>query len=158
MLCVYVEVVQLCDSLLLCLWNSPGRNTRVGSHSLLQGIFLTQGLNPCVLHCRQILYHLSCQETPLNVLCWPKWEWNPKGGEIHIYLYVHTHTHIYTYTYIYIYIHMAGELYYTAETKTTLWNNYTPMNVKFNHCGCICYITFEQLNCKSFQFIVRYRG
>ena len=43
MLCVCVEVVQLCDSLLLCLWNSPGRNTRVGSHSLLQGIFLTQG-------------------------------------------------------------------------------------------------------------------
>jgi len=40
------------------------------------------------------------------------------GGEIHIYLYVHTQ--IYTYTYIYIYIHMAGELYYTAETKTTL--------------------------------------
>ena len=31
----------------------------VGSHSLLQGIFLTQGLNPCLLHCRWILYHLS---------------------------------------------------------------------------------------------------
>ena len=32
-----------------------------GSHSLLQGIFLTQGLNLCLLHCRQILYHLSHQ-------------------------------------------------------------------------------------------------
>ena len=31
---------------LLCLWNSPGKNTGVGSHSLLQGIFSTQGLNP----------------------------------------------------------------------------------------------------------------
>ena len=30
---------------LLCLWNSPGKNTGVGSNSLLQGIFLTQGLN-----------------------------------------------------------------------------------------------------------------
>ena len=31
---------------LLCSWNSPGKNTGVGSHSLLQGIFLTQRLNP----------------------------------------------------------------------------------------------------------------
>ena len=42
-------------------WNSPGKNTRVGCHSLLQGIFLTQRLNPGFLHCRQILYHLSRQ-------------------------------------------------------------------------------------------------
>ena len=34
---------------LLCLWDSPDRNTGVGSHSLLQGIFPTQGLNPCLL-------------------------------------------------------------------------------------------------------------
>ena len=34
-------------------------NTGVGSHSLLQGIFLTQGLNPCLMHCRRILYHLA---------------------------------------------------------------------------------------------------
>ena len=33
----------------------------MGSHSLLQGIFLTQGLNPCLLNCRQILHHLSHQ-------------------------------------------------------------------------------------------------
>ena len=45
---------------LLCPWNSPGKNTAVDSHSLLQGIFLTQGLNPGLLHCRQILYYLSC--------------------------------------------------------------------------------------------------
>ena len=32
---------------------SPGKNTGVGSHSLLQWIFLTQRLNPCLLHCRQ---------------------------------------------------------------------------------------------------------
>ena len=43
-------------------WNSPGKNTRVGSLSLLQGIFPTQGLNPGLPHCRQILYHLSHRE------------------------------------------------------------------------------------------------
>ena len=49
----------------LCsLWNSPGQNTGVGSHSLLQGIFfLTQGLNLGLPHCRQILYQLSHQGT-----------------------------------------------------------------------------------------------
>ena len=31
---------------LFCPWNSPGKNTRVSCHSLLQGIFLTQGSNP----------------------------------------------------------------------------------------------------------------
>ena len=35
---------------LLCPWNSPGKNTGVGCHSLLQGIFLTQGMNLCLLH------------------------------------------------------------------------------------------------------------
>ena len=39
-----------------------GKNTGVGSHCLLQGIFPTPGLNPGLLHCRQILYCLSHQE------------------------------------------------------------------------------------------------
>ena len=38
------------------------KNTGVGSHSLLHGIFLTQRLNRGFLHCRQILYHLSYQK------------------------------------------------------------------------------------------------
>ena len=42
------------------------KNTRVGSHSLLQGIFPTQGLNPGLLHCRRILYQLSYQGSPLR--------------------------------------------------------------------------------------------
>ena len=49
---------------LLCSWNSPGKNTGEGSHSLLQGIFLTQGLNPGLLNCRQILYSLNHQGSP----------------------------------------------------------------------------------------------
>ena len=47
-------------------WNSPGTNTGVGSLSCLQGIFPTQGLNPGLPHCRQILYQLSHQGSPRN--------------------------------------------------------------------------------------------
>ena len=42
-------------------WNSPAQNTGVGSLSLLQGIFPTQGSNPGLPHCRRILYQLSHQ-------------------------------------------------------------------------------------------------
>ena len=51
------------DSLLS---ESPGKpkNTGMGSLSLLQGIFQTQGSNPGLQHCRQILYHLSHQGNP----------------------------------------------------------------------------------------------
>ena len=42
-------------------WNSPGQNTGVGSHSLFQEIFPTQGSNPGLPHFRQILYLLSHQ-------------------------------------------------------------------------------------------------
>ena len=45
----------------LCPWDFPGKNTGVGFHSLLQGIFPTQGSNLGLVHCRQILYHLSHQ-------------------------------------------------------------------------------------------------
>ena len=52
----------------LCPWDSPGKNTGLGCHSLLQGIFLTQGSNPVLLHCRRILYCLSHQGShPLQV-------------------------------------------------------------------------------------------
>ena len=43
--------------------DSPGKNTGMGCHCLLQGIFPTQGSNLGLLHCRQILYHLSHQES-----------------------------------------------------------------------------------------------
>ena len=67
--CVCAKLLQscltLCDSMdykparLLCPWNFPGKNTGLGFHTLLQGIFLTQGLNPRLLKllpCRWILY------------------------------------------------------------------------------------------------------
>ena len=63
-----VKVAQSCLSLQSCglysPWNSPGQNTGVGSLSLLQGIFPSQGSNPDPPHCRQILYQLSHQANP----------------------------------------------------------------------------------------------
>ena len=50
-------------------WNSPGQNTGVGSLSLLQRIFPTQGSNPGRLHCRWILDQLSHQGSP-RILEW----------------------------------------------------------------------------------------
>ena len=60
---------------LLPQWDSLGKNTGVGCHFLLQGIFPTQGSNPGLAHCRQTLYCLSHQ-----------------GSLIHTH--THTHTHI----------------------------------------------------------------
>ena len=47
---------------LLCPLNSPDKNSGVGIHSLLQGIFLTEELNLGLLHGGQILHHLTHQE------------------------------------------------------------------------------------------------
>ena len=54
--------------------DTPGKNTGVGGHALLQGIFPTQGLNPglpCLLHCRRILYPLIHLGSP-HQLCFNK--------------------------------------------------------------------------------------
>ena len=48
--------------------DSPDKNTRVGCHALLQGIFPTQGSNPGLPHCRWILYQLSHQGSPKTTL------------------------------------------------------------------------------------------
>ena len=64
------SVVSVSDSLrthaLDSPWNSSGQNTGVGSLSLLQGIFPTQGLNPGLPHCRRILYQLNFYVLPLR--------------------------------------------------------------------------------------------
>ena len=65
--CLCALVTQSCPTLcdpwtvatrLLCPWDSPGKSTGVGCHSLLQGIFPSQGSNLGLPHCRQILYCL----------------------------------------------------------------------------------------------------
>jgi len=49
--------------------DSPGKNTGVGCHFLLQGIFPTQESNRGLLHCSRILYQLSCQGSPYIYSC-----------------------------------------------------------------------------------------
>ena len=70
---IVMKVAQLCPTLcdpidepvsLLCPWNSPGKNIRVGSNSLLQGIFPIQESNSGLPQCRRILYCMSHQESP----------------------------------------------------------------------------------------------
>ena len=77
MLCAVLSYLVVSDSFqphelwptrLLCPWDSLGENTGVGCHALLQGIFLTQGLNLGLLDCRQILYSLSHQGSPSKTL------------------------------------------------------------------------------------------
>ena len=52
---------ELQSARLFCPGNSPGKNTGMGCHALLQGIFRIQGSNLSLLHFMQILYHLSHQ-------------------------------------------------------------------------------------------------
>ena len=61
-------------------WNSPGQNTGVGSLSLLQGIFPTQGLNPGLPHCREILYQLSPKESP-RILEWVAYPFSSRSSQ-----------------------------------------------------------------------------
>ena len=62
---------------LLCPWDSPGKNTGMGCHSLLQGIFPTQGLNLGLPHCGQIIVW-----TNREVLWTTIWPRNPTTGHI----------------------------------------------------------------------------
>ena len=64
---------------LLCPWDSPGKNSGVGCHCLLQGIFPTQGSNLCLLH----LLHWQASSLPLA----------PPGSSRCVHTHTHTHTH-----------------------------------------------------------------
>ena len=75
---LFVLKVKVLVTRLLCPWNSPGKNTGLGSHSFLEGIFLTQGSNSGLLHSRQILYHLSHQGNPL---CWAVGKMDGSAGK-----------------------------------------------------------------------------
>ena len=81
-----VKVAQACPTLLrphglfVSLWDSPGQNTGVGSHSLLQGIFPIQGLTPDLPHCRWILYQLSYQGSP-RILEWVAYPFSSRSSQ-----------------------------------------------------------------------------
>ena len=65
---ILVILIQSCLTLCDPMDNSPGQNIGVGSLSLLQGIFPTQGLSPGLQHCRRILYQLNHKESPRYML------------------------------------------------------------------------------------------
>ena len=65
--------------MLLCPWDFAGKSTGVYCHFLLQRIFLTQGLNPGLLHCRQMLYRLSHQRSPRSKRLLISWLQSPSA-------------------------------------------------------------------------------
>ena len=67
-----VKVAQLCLTFCNPSWNSPDQNTGVGSLSLLQRIFSTQGSNPDFPHCRRLLYQISHEGSPVTWYLEPK--------------------------------------------------------------------------------------
>ena len=74
-----MKVAQSWPTLCHSPWNSPGRNTGVGSLSLLQGVFPTQELNPGLLHCRWILYQLSHKGSP-RILEWVAYSFSSRSS------------------------------------------------------------------------------
>ena len=106
--------------------DSPSKNTGVGCHAILQGIFLTQGLNLsllCLLHWQMGSLPLAATGKHMCVC-------------IYIYIYIYTHTHIHIYipqkkngilpfetTYIYLECIILCETSQT-EKNNTLWFHY----------------------------------
>ena len=100
-------------------WNSPGQNTGVGTLSLLQRIFPTQGSNPGLLHCRQILYQPSHKGSPrmLEWVTYPfsrgsSWPRNPTrdsciGGRFFTKWAIKESRYVYTHILLfYLFIHL----------------------------------------------------
>ena len=67
-LCLVIQSSRTLETPLLCPWDSPGKNTGVGCHFLLQGIVLTQESNSGLLHCRRILYQLELVKVNTNYI------------------------------------------------------------------------------------------
>ena len=76
----------------------------------LQGVFLTQGLNMGLLHCGQILNHLSHQGRPYMYI----------RKYIYIYIYTHTYTHTHIYIFIYKLNHFAVHLKLTQHCESSI--------------------------------------
>ena len=100
---------------LLCSWDSPGKTTGVGCHFLLQGIFLTQGMNLSILYHRWILYHLHHQGSQLRL------DWKPKHC---------VHVHLKSQTQI-------SSSCKQGRNKSDIWC-LSPILLHFCSCHCLC--------------------
>ena len=99
---------------LLCPWHSPGKNTGVGCHVLLQGNFLIQELNPCLLnllHCRQIPYPVSQLGSPIFNIIKDKTEEN-----LNSYLLIHLKT-------------ILKKIFHVNKIKIHLWKLFSKSKI-----------------------------
>ena len=120
---------------LLCLWNFLGKSTGVGCHSLLQGIFLIQGSNLCLLYCRQI-FTIWATRKPYLILTTP--------------LYLrrfYYHPQLYMRKQRYMRCHKTKTRSHTSQ-NTGLWFELTPFK---GQCRCFTTSFFISL---SYQNIV----
>ena len=126
---------------LCCPWDSPGKKTGMSCHSLLQGIFPTQGSNLGLLHCRQIFYCLSHQGS-----IWPRnftFGSIPKVIESRVSKpYVYTHVH-------------SSFIHYSWNTEanqvcTDEWID--DQNVVYSHNGILFSLKKEGSSAICYQF------
>ena len=117
---------------LLCPWDSPGKNTGVDSHSLLQRIFPTQELNLGLPCCRQILYHLSHQGNQLNYVCIYVW----KCGYIVCACICSVCVCIYTYIYTWC-VHMCISVYIHVCIHVCMYMCVC-IYIYITVCACVC--------------------
>ena len=117
--CVCAKSLQSClifcdPTRLLCPWDSPGKNSRVSCHDLLQGIFPTQELNQCLLH----LLHWQSDSLPLAPC-----------GKPHIYTYLYLYIYVCVCVYLGMYVYIPVPIYVSVCV---------PIYVCIHICTYIC--------------------
>ena len=121
-------------------WNSPGKNTGVGSCSLLQGIFLSQGLNPGLPHCRQILYQLSHQGSP-RLLEWVAYPFFSGSS------WPRNQTGVFCIVYGFFTSWATRE---ALKSSLRIYNIWTPLSHEKNYC--ISLLMGKRLSCQSWVY------
>ena len=126
---------------------SPDKNTGVGCHFLLQGIFPTQGSNLCLLR----LLHWQADSLPLSHLGSPCCI----SGPISIYLYLHTYSYTYPYQYPYLYPYQYIPISTLVSLSTPISISiYVPYQYTYPHP--YLYLDIAFLICKKFHLVIFY--
>ena len=123
--------------------DSPGKNTGVGCHALLQGIFPTQGSNPGLSHCRWIFHHLSRKGSP-RILEWVAYPFSrgssqPRNGTRVSYITGEFFTSWATrealtshrYTHIFVYLEVMKDLNFSRCQKQSGFDRIRRCSIEF---------------------------